>query len=107
VITIHWLLVSQPDVTSTEQMCIFAHDVTCESEVLEGLPTMQGQTKRPDSIQALLGSLQKNNLDPHKLVGTDIDVVISTIGSRIVWNIAFTSIRILSRVRVTIDRFLD
>jgi hypothetical protein len=77
------------------QMCIFAHDVTCDSEVPEGrldLPSVPGQTKRPRSIQALLGSLQKHSLEPHKLVGTVIDVAISTIGSTIVWNLVYKHI---------------
>jgi hypothetical protein len=80
------------DITSTAQMCIFAHDVTCDSEALEGLlslPSMPGQTKGSNSIQALLGNLQMHNLEPHKLMGTDIDVAISTTGSRIVGNAAF------------------
>lgn len=51
------------------------------SDELVDIHPMQGQTKGSDFIQALLCSLQKQNLEPSKLVGIVTDGVPSMPGS--------------------------
>jgi hypothetical protein len=80
------LVVDESTSLPTAQVYIFALDVTSDSELLEGLvdlPSMQGQTKGHNSIQALY-SLQTHNLELHKRVGIVINVALSVIGSRVV-----------------------
>jgi hypothetical protein len=69
------------DITSTVQICIFAHSVSSDFQVFEGLHSMQGHTKGLDFIQALLCSLQKHNFELSKFVGTVTDATPFMIGS--------------------------
>jgi hypothetical protein len=82
-------------ITLTAQKCIFARGVTSDFEAFEELVDLlstQGQTKGSDFSQALLCSLQKQNLELPKLVCTVTDGVSSTAGSKMVWCLFFTCI---------------
>jgi hypothetical protein len=77
------------DISSIEQMCIFACGITSHFEVFEefvDLHSMQGY-KGMNLIQAVLCSLQKHNLELSKLMGLFTDGVFSVIGCKMEWRL--------------------
>ena len=61
-------------INSTAQTCLFSHNVIPDSQVFEVSPLKGSSYKGSDFIQKLLCSLQKQNLESSKLVGTVTDV---------------------------------